>query len=435
MAEICVSDNRRRSGWFWLDNKIFDMGLDPYEFLVYAFLVRIADRGSEVARISTRNLAKKLRISRQRAINALRKLEELNMIQIKPQLGKNGNRQANMYVLTSQEEWVVYEVDQGWSTRKTRVVYEIDQGGLRDRPGVVYEIDHPPEEEGGGILGNQGKDKTGGKASKIYSNKNISINNHHHQYKGNGKVDGGDDAVKEKKGLVSRRNNSSTNSSVVNSPSTGETNQHSLKPLASLRENSAAGELAGDEPSEVFKALKKKWGKYLNDLETERLTLGQVLFFLENSALPAEQTLEAILKDDRNPSVKNPVGTLYSTLPLKSDKYRWLLKWRTVEDEEWYKLYTLKADEIKAVADNLGINWEPVEPSSIDEAQKVLRDAERKIAKAIYNSLNKGERKELKDTLEKMYEGREATKKEKQSMLKLLLLERRGIHAGLFELF
>lgn len=434
MAEICVSDGRKRSGWFWMDNKVFDVGLDPYEFFVYAFLVRIADRGSEIARISTRNLAKRLGISRQRAINALRRLEKLNMIQIKPQLGKNGNRQANMYVLTSQDEWVVYQKDQGWSTRKTRVVYEIDQGGLRERPGVVYEIDHPPTKEDGRTLDNQGEDKTGEKASKIYNNKNLYINNHHHQYKESGKVDDGGDAKKEEFS-VSRKGSAPTTTNGDSFSGSGENNSHPLKPSAFLRKNSAASGLAEGEPERIYDELRAKWDKYLRDIELERLTLAQAIFFLENSALPPKQTLEAILRDDRNPNIKNPVGTLYSTLPLKDDKYRWLLKWKTIEDEEWYRFYKVKSDEIKQICKNLGVSWEERVPSSIEEARDALKSAEMSITKTVWNRISEEEKKRLKKTVQNMFKGRQTTKEEKQKMLRLLILDEHcGTSAELFDI-
>ena len=431
MSEICVSDGRKRSGWFWLDNQVFDMGLDPYEFFVYAFLVRIADRGSEIARISTRNLAKKLGISRQRAINAIRKLEKLNMIRVKPQQGKNGNRQANMYILTSQEEWVVYQKDQGWSTRKTRVVYEIDQGGLRDRPGVVYEIDHPPEKEGGETLERQGDNGSGEKASRIYNIKNLYINNHHHQNKGeNGKVDDG--GARKEKTLVSREDNTTTNTDGDHFPGSGKNNSRSIKPSASLRENSAAGKLAGAEPQQIYKGLRAKWDKHLKDIELERLTIAQAIFFLENSALSPEQTLEAILRDDRNPNIKNPVGTLYSTLPLKGENYRWLLKFRTVEDEEWFKLYIHKVDEIKEVCRKISLKWMPEQiPSDVKEAKSILQHAKKRVVKAIWSAMSDDEKKHIKHIAKQGSQGKKDLEK---YMVESMVLDKYRIQSALFDI-
>ena len=80
-------------------------------------------------------------------------------------------------------------------------------------------------------------------------------------------------------------------------------------------------------PEEVLEKLKEKWKPLLEGQTFKRLSIPQVLFFLENSALSPEETLAIIKKDDENPKILNPIGTLYTSLPLKSVNYRWLLKY------------------------------------------------------------------------------------------------------------
>ncbi len=103
MKQLHGSD--RRDNQFGLDKKVFDMGLDPYEFMVYAFLVRIAGRSSEIACISTHKMAKALGISRDKLYKALRALEEKNMVVKKNRKSEEGVDLANLYYLTSKEDW------------------------------------------------------------------------------------------------------------------------------------------------------------------------------------------------------------------------------------------------------------------------------------------------------------------------------------------
>ena len=427
VQDIAVSDGRRRSGWFWVDNEIFDMRLKPSTFMVYCFLVRIADRGSEAACISVRKMARVLGMSPITVRKALKDLENLNMLRKIPRKTEKGNNLANLYQLTSKEDWkytgqrVGQKLTQGGSKIDSGVGQKLTQGGSK--------IDSPPIQEQAKTLETQRDDSQVSNPINTYKNqKYIKINNHHHQYKGNGKVDDGGDAEKEELS-VSRKDNVPTNTNGNNSSGSSETNSRSLKPSASLRENSAAGERVEVEPQRIYKELRAKWDKYLKDIELDRLTLAQAIFFLENSALPPEQTLSAILRDDRNPNIKNPVGTLYKTLPLREEKYRWLLKLRTVEDEEWFKLYKAKAEDIMRVCSRLGVKWNPPEVLSIEEARRELKRVKKTILEVIKSKLSEGEIRSVSELAENISRGDEDMR---EQMWESLIFDRCGVAVALF---
>ncbi len=167
----------------------------------------------------------------------------------------------------------------------------------------------------------------------------------------------------------------------------------------------------------------------MKDIEFERLTIAQAIFFLENSALTPEQTLQAIVRDDRNPSIKNPVGTLYSTLPMKGDRYRWLLKWKAIEDEEWFKLYRAKAKDIMKVCSRLSIKWNPPEILSIEEARKELNCVKKRILEVIKSELPESEIKSVSELAKKISQG---SREMKEQILENLILDKYGIPAALF---
>ncbi len=105
VQEVLVSNGRRRSEWFWVDNEIFDMDLNPTTFVVCCFLIRIADRSSEVACISARKMAKFLNLSPTIVHKALKELEKLNMLKKIHRKTEKGNNLANLYQLTAKEDW------------------------------------------------------------------------------------------------------------------------------------------------------------------------------------------------------------------------------------------------------------------------------------------------------------------------------------------
>ena len=107
--EAYVQDSRRRVGWWWSYNEVFEVGLSPSAFLVYCYLCRIADNSSSIATISYRKLAKKLKMSVQTVFKAIEELVEKGLIIKEPRVGEKGNRIANLYRLTSIESWKLEE--------------------------------------------------------------------------------------------------------------------------------------------------------------------------------------------------------------------------------------------------------------------------------------------------------------------------------------
>ncbi len=427
VQEILVSDGRRRSGWFWVDNEIFDMGLNSTTFVVYCFLIRIADRSSEVACISTRKMAKFLNMSPITVRKALKELEKLNMLKKIPRKTEKGNNLANLYQLTAKEDW---------KYPNPQVGQKMTQGGSKNDPGVGQKMTQggskngtPPGLNFTKVIEPQRTDESNPPPINTYNNqKNIKINNHHNQYKGS---DGGDTKKEKIEEIsVSRKGNFQ---------SSGKNNPQPIKPSDFLRENSAACGRAETEPKQIYKKLRAKWDKYLKDIELKRLTLAQAIFFLENSALPPEQTLEAILRDDRNPNIKNPVGTLYSTLPMKDDRYRWLLKMvdpPSIEDEAWYQRYISKLEAIKEFFDRLGIVFNDRKVKTEEEALEHLKELERIAFKELWNKLDGERRKELKEKVRKIFEKKDMKDKLMvRSVLMSMISKEFGLPRGVFSLY
>jgi DNA-binding MarR family transcriptional regulator len=370
--QILVSDGRRRSGWFWVDNEVFEMNLDPSAFMVYCFLIRIADRSSEVACISLRKLERFLGLSRNTIIKAINKLEELRMIKKVPRKAEKGNNLANLYCLTSKEEWlhpesgeVVQKMNHGGSKNEPGVVQKMSRGGSKNEP--------PPNPKSEETVERQRVDEQ----TSLPINTTIDqkctqdqkyLDHHHHRSGGGDEVD----------------------------------------------------------TSDVYRKLLEKWRDVLEGLELKRLSKAQVIFFLENSALPAEQTLETVLRDDRDPKVRNPVGTLCSTLPLKSNKYRWLLKMvepPSVEDEPWYKRYK---EKLSMIREYFKIPAE-TRAETEEEANKHLKRLESVVLERIWKELSAEERERFRKEAKRIMGGNATLPKhmEKSVLMSLILKERK----------
>jgi len=386
--EILVSDGRRRSGWFWIDNEIFDMNLKPTTFVVYCFLIRIADRNSEVACISVRRMAKLLDMSPITVRKALKELEKLNMLRKMPRKAEKGNNLANLYQLTAKEGWkyprqVDQKMTQGGSKIDPGVGQKMTQGGSK--------IDPPPSLNATEVAEPQRTDESSSPPINTYNDQKPedqkSIDQHHH-HRGAGD-DGKIQNLKPGNGI---------NGAGQSFSNSGRKTPVSKNKKPSALKNSA-GSHGTENPAKMYGKLVEKWQNQLNGVEFERLSKAQAIFFLENSALPPEQTLDAVLRDDRNPNIKNPVGTLYSTLPMKGDCYRWLLKMvdpPSVEDEEWYQRYITRIEVIKEFFNRLGIDFEDRHVNTEEEAQEHLRELERKAFKNLWEKLDPEKRKELK---------------------------------------
>ncbi len=97
---IVVQDRRRR-GFFTIDNEIIDRygaQLKPTGIATYNGLARFANRDGECFPSQT-TLAKRLGMSRMQVSREINKLEKLGLIEVKPQFGSNGEQRANLYML------------------------------------------------------------------------------------------------------------------------------------------------------------------------------------------------------------------------------------------------------------------------------------------------------------------------------------------------
>ena len=176
------------------------------------------------------------------------------------------------------------------------------------------------------------------------------------------------------------------------------------------KEESAKVEEEKQRLRKRYEELLRKWEPYLEKLSLTRLSKAHAVFFLENSLLEPEQTLRAIEGDDLNPMIKNPVGTLFSSLPLRS-KLRdfWLLKLEPVKEapassgmwsgfEDWEARWERKWNLARRVLSEQGIDYTlPKVPTSEEEAIEILSEVERVIAKTLWDRLSKEERKEISE--------------------------------------
>jgi Helix-turn-helix domain len=95
--------NRRSKHWFWIDNEVIDSHgkqLGPYGVAIYAMLSRFADQEGECWP-SLAILSSRIGISKQKAINCIKQLENLGLV-IREQRTDDGRGQiSTMYTLVS----------------------------------------------------------------------------------------------------------------------------------------------------------------------------------------------------------------------------------------------------------------------------------------------------------------------------------------------
>ncbi len=358
VKEVAISDRRRRSGWFWIDNEIFDMDLNPTAFVVYCFLVRIADRSSEVACISIRKMAKLLNMSPITVQKAIKELEEVNMLRKLRRKTEKGNNLANLYQLTSKEEWkypdqLAYQkMIQGVSKNDTGVCQKMIQGvSKNDTPcdATIPETIEPQVSEG---------------------SEQSSINNYNDQKSNYQKF---------------------INHHLIDD----ERKECQKKKIENKNE---------EYSMETYKRLLNKWEDALKNLELKRISDAQAVFFLENSALPVEKTIEAIAKDDGNPKVRDPIACLFSTLPLKSKRYKWLLKMENPQEQKWLSAFRKKVHAIIARCRELGIDLDIdlnlCSVSGKEDAEKFLTALRKKVYRLIWEKINPAMRKKFEERIE-----------------------------------
>ena len=128
--------DRRKSGWFWLDNDVVDVigeHLGPYPLITYVALARITDNSTQAAFPSLSNLAKRVGLSRSTVKRALHLLEECSIVHSEPRLTESGDPDTNEYYLLDRSEW-----------RENRIKQNPGVGSIRpevgsDRPEVGSE--------------------------------------------------------------------------------------------------------------------------------------------------------------------------------------------------------------------------------------------------------------------------------------------------------
>lgn len=132
--------DKRRRGWFWDTNQVFEAGLSTNAIVVRLYLARCADEAGQCFP-SIATIAKKCSISRASVFRALTELEETGWLK-RDQRIKNNAKTSNVYtLLTPSEEIAVTKEEpspieeQGWSHSETGVVSQRDGGSLTERRG------------------------------------------------------------------------------------------------------------------------------------------------------------------------------------------------------------------------------------------------------------------------------------------------------------
>jgi len=169
-----------------------------------------------------------------------------------------------------------------------------------------------------------------------------------------------------------------------------------------------------------FKALKEKEEEAKVEEEKQRLKKRYEELFKK---LDPEQTLGAIRADDVNPLIRNPIGTLFSSLPLRSElRDFWLLKLKPVKEvpkssgvwegfEDWEGRWERKWNLARKVLAEHGIDFTLTKiPANEEEAVEILLEVERAIAKALWDRLSKEERKEICEAFREYRENEELFK-------------------------
>jgi hypothetical protein len=101
MSDIEVRD-KRRGGWFWIPNEVAEkhlMQLNHVALKVYLLLVRWANNNSQEAHPSLTTLASYTKNSRRKIIDALKVLEEAQLIQKTIRQKKPGDKITNSYAI------------------------------------------------------------------------------------------------------------------------------------------------------------------------------------------------------------------------------------------------------------------------------------------------------------------------------------------------
>lgn len=99
----------RNLGIIFIHSQLDDLELSIYEFRIYAHLARRAGTGKAFPAYGS--MAKKCRMSRTKAIDAVNQLVKRRMIQKQKRMGEDGRNSSNLYTLTDPVEWTLPNKD------------------------------------------------------------------------------------------------------------------------------------------------------------------------------------------------------------------------------------------------------------------------------------------------------------------------------------
>lgn len=112
--------------FFQVPNDIFEIGLDTYEMSVYFYLARLSNNGS-TAFPSYKTIGEKSGMSRRKAINVVKALEEKGLLVKATRTSKESLNTSNIYEINP-------NVSKGGEQGALGVVHEVHQGSAQGAP-------------------------------------------------------------------------------------------------------------------------------------------------------------------------------------------------------------------------------------------------------------------------------------------------------------
>lgn len=131
-------ERRPPMGYFTTDDGVFQLGLTPYQYAVFSYLLRCANAKGECWP-SIRKMARTLGIAPNTVRKALRDLEARMLLTVTRRKSDHGDQDTNMYVLLyrgggSPREPRGSRDEPGGSPGEGGVVHVVNQGGSRGEP-------------------------------------------------------------------------------------------------------------------------------------------------------------------------------------------------------------------------------------------------------------------------------------------------------------
>ena len=130
MSQSNISVYSKEGGFFATPNKVFDMGLNPYQITIFCYLQRLTNNETGLSYPSFNKIAEKTGISRMKVVNTIRELCGKGMIIKHP----GDSLTSNKYEILTPSQW-------GSTPHALGVVHEVYQGSTPHIPGVVHQVD------------------------------------------------------------------------------------------------------------------------------------------------------------------------------------------------------------------------------------------------------------------------------------------------------